>query len=263
MTMTKRQITLFLGLPLWSFSLVMGYLYGHNLEANYQLQLTNQQLTEKINRSQAVNTWIQEQLLDLTSTNYRLSYQVYCHRQTQAELEQELTLLAQANLELCLGAAKQAAKSERAVATAAKHYNLDAKYLLAIWQQETQQGQNLGQHRPSQVMSASQYRDFIQVCQQAGLDPKLVPCSRTGDLGPFQFQPKTWLDYGVDGNGDSLADPLSLADSAASCANLLVKLGVHSSPRLAFARYNGGYRYAHLDAAQNYAGSIIRTVNNF
>ncbi|MEZ5227264.1 MAG: lytic murein transglycosylase [Acidimicrobiales bacterium] len=40
-------------------------------------------------------------------------------------------------------------------------------------------------------------------------------------VGPMQFLPATWVQFGVDGNGDRTTDPNNLWDAAASAANRL------------------------------------------
>ncbi|EGD56356.1 Membrane-bound lytic murein transglycosylase B- like protein [Gordonia neofelifaecis NRRL B-59395] len=40
-------------------------------------------------------------------------------------------------------------------------------------------------------------------------------------MGPFQFIPETWMRYGVDANGDGVADPDNIDDAALSAARYL------------------------------------------
>jgi membrane-bound lytic murein transglycosylase B len=44
-------------------------------------------------------------------------------------------------------------------------------------------------------------------------------------LGPFQFLPETWQGWGVDANGDGIADPDSIDDSALTAARYLCVSG--------------------------------------
>src|SRR5699024_150536 len=44
-------------------------------------------------------------------------------------------------------------------------------------------------------------------------------------MGPMQFIPETWKHYGVDANGDGVADPQNIDDAAAAAARLLCDLG--------------------------------------
>lgn len=58
-------------------------------------------------------------------------------------------------------------------------------------------------------------------------------------VGPMQFLPETWVEFGVDGNGDGVLDPNSLWDAAVSAANRLCDAGVDANPDQAFTRYFG------------------------
>ena len=49
--------------------------------------------------------------------------------------------------------------------------------------------------------------------------------SGTGAQGPFQFEPATWTEYGVDGNGDGIKDEQNIVDAAFSAANDLSQNG--------------------------------------
>jgi hypothetical protein len=44
-------------------------------------------------------------------------------------------------------------------------------------------------------------------------------------VGPMQFIPSTWAAYGVDGNGDHVADPFNIFDAAAAAASYLCTAG--------------------------------------
>jgi membrane-bound lytic murein transglycosylase B len=44
-------------------------------------------------------------------------------------------------------------------------------------------------------------------------------------VGPMQFIPSTWTGYGVDGNGDGVADPFNIFDAAAASASYLCAAG--------------------------------------
>lgn len=63
-------------------------------------------------------------------------------------------------------------------------------------------------------------------------------------MGPMQFMPDTWAEYGVDGDGDGLADPQSLFDSAAAAADLLCEGFDRKDPgRVIYERYNQSWSY--------------------
>ncbi len=44
-------------------------------------------------------------------------------------------------------------------------------------------------------------------------------------VGPMQFIPSTWAGWGVDGNGDGIADPFNIYDAAAAAADYLCAAG--------------------------------------
>lgn len=65
-------------------------------------------------------------------------------------------------------------------------------------------------------------------------------------VGPMQFIPSTWRGFGVDGNGDGIADPQNIYDSATAAALYLCDRGSiqdQSALRSAILRYNNSGRY--------------------
>ncbi len=58
-------------------------------------------------------------------------------------------------------------------------------------------------------------------------------------VGPLQFLPATWTEFGVDGNGDGVADPNNLWDAAAGAANRLCDASVDSDLDGALTAYFG------------------------
>ena len=62
--------------------------------------------------------------------------------------------------------------------------------------------------------------------------------SSAGALGPMQFMPATFTDYGVDGDGDGIADVSDVEDAIFSAANLLCANGAGDPARLATAVWN-------------------------
>lgn len=65
-------------------------------------------------------------------------------------------------------------------------------------------------------------------------------------VGPTQFIPTTWAQYGIDGNGDGVADPQNLYDAAASTANYLcdgTDMRDIGSATRAILRYNNSMAY--------------------
>jgi hypothetical protein len=88
--------------------------------------------------------------------------------------------------------------------------------------------------------------------------------SSAGAVGPAQFEPGTWMVYGVDGDGDGRRDPLDPADAVASAANYLHALGAGTPAgvRAALCHYNAGASPAFqacMDGTQtpDYADSVL------
>ncbi|MGG7509040.1 lytic transglycosylase domain-containing protein [Plantibacter sp. YIM 135249] len=79
-------------------------------------------------------------------------------------------------------------------------------------------------------------------------------------VGPMQFIPSSWKIWGVDGNGDGIADPQNLDDAALSTAGYLCDAGGQLQDEgnwvNAIRSYNGADSYLHkvADAANEYAG---------
>ncbi len=66
---------------------------------------------------------------------------------------------------------------------------------------------------------------LIVLADELGLDPHEIMGSVSGALGPAQFIPSTFRNYGEDGNGDGRKDPFSMPDALASIAGFLKKSG--------------------------------------
>ena len=67
--------------------------------------------------------------------------------------------------------------------------------------------------------------------------------SSAGAVGWMQFLPSTWHDWGVDANGDGIADPWNATDAVYSAARYLAASGAHEDlPRAVFS-YNHSQDY--------------------
>ncbi|MEA2101963.1 MAG: lytic murein transglycosylase, partial [Thermodesulfobacteriota bacterium] len=62
---------------------------------------------------------------------------------------------------------------------------------------------------------------LIVLTQAIGRDPLNTPGSFAGALGPAQFIPTSFINYGIDGNNDNKKDPFDMQDAMASIANYL------------------------------------------
>ncbi len=80
--------------------------------------------------------------------------------------------------------------------------------------------------------------------------------SSKGAQGPMQFMPPTWLAYGVDGDGDRLANINNVQDAIFSAANLLCANGAGDPAQLANAIWN----YNHSDS---YVAEVLELATSY
>ncbi|MGI8800946.1 MAG: lytic murein transglycosylase, partial [Solirubrobacteraceae bacterium] len=64
--------------------------------------------------------------------------------------------------------------------------------------------------------------------------------SAAGAIGWMQFEPSTWSEYGVDGDGDGRKDPYDPADAVPAAAGYLRALGAPADWQTAIRGFNGG-----------------------
>ena len=76
-------------------------------------------------------------------------------------------------------------------------------------------------------------------CKNTGNDCFQLRGSYAGALGAAQFLPYSVLEFGADGNGDTLVDPFRLEDAIMSAANFLVIHGWRQDQAQALAKYYG------------------------
>jgi murein DD-endopeptidase MepM/ murein hydrolase activator NlpD len=105
---------------------------------------------------------------------------------------------------------------------------LDPAQLLGLWQ-----GAGAQYGVPWQVLAA-----INKV--ESNFGRNMGPSS-AGAVGWMQFMPGTWMAYGVDANGDGVADPWNPADAIYSAARYLSANGASSN------LYDAVYQYNHAD----------------
>ena len=81
--------------------------------------------------------------------------------------------------------------------------------------------------------------------------------SSAGAIGWMQFMPSTWLRWGTDANGDTIADPWNPVDAIYSAARYLAASGAPGDMRRAVFAYNHATWYVNdvLSLAQLYGGA--------
>ncbi len=120
---------------------------------------------------------------------------------------------------------------------AGQKYNVDPAVLVGIFYDEQYGYQN--------AVSAFNQHEMPNPPPPYGSGPAWAT-SPTGAQGPFQFEPATWAEDGVDGNGDGIKDPNDLTDAAFGAANKLGRDGAtipetQSKIENAATAYSGGY----------------------
>lgn len=77
-------------------------------------------------------------------------------------------------------------------------------------------------------------------------------------VGPMQFIPSTWRKWGADGDGDGIADPNDISDSALTTARYLCASGADLRTASGWSR--AIFSYNHSD---DYVRSILATANAY
>ncbi|GGE28673.1 peptidase M23 [Marinithermofilum abyssi] len=87
--------------------------------------------------------------------------------------------------------------------------------------------------------------------------------SSANALGPMQFTPQTWKDFGIDGNGDGVADIWNEDDAIFSAANKLSKQGIDTNVDQAILRYNRSSEYVKnvKTIAKSYMADPVQVAN--
>jgi membrane-bound lytic murein transglycosylase B len=66
---------------------------------------------------------------------------------------------------------------------------------------------------------------LILLSRDLGIDPLAIQGSFAGAMGPAQFIPSSFIEYGADGDNDGKRDPFNMADAKASIASYLKRSG--------------------------------------
>jgi len=101
---------------------------------------------------------------------------------------------------------------------------------------------------PWQILAAVHY-------VESGASGSTDRASGAGARGPMQFMPGTWRAYGVDGDGDGVADSCNVNDAVYGAANLLAASGA-ADGNVDAALYNYNHAQWYVNKVKNVAASI-------
>lgn len=112
-----------------------------------------------------------------------------------------------------------------------KQYGVPKEIIVAIWGMESSYGKAMGNQDLINALATLAYegrrRDFaekqlialLKLLQRGDVQWDNLKGSWAGGMGHTQFIPETFLYYGVDGDGDGIANPWDSEDALASTAN--------------------------------------------
>ncbi|MFC1612700.1 lytic murein transglycosylase, partial [Patescibacteria group bacterium] len=115
------------------------------------------------------------------------------------------------------------------IAAASRRFKVHQELLHVILKRESAYCRNIGTPGiPARLRSQARLhhniKNFNKICEDCGFDPDTVRGSSTGAMGCTQFQPTTWVQFSMDGDGDGKKCPDSVPDSIFTQAHYLSKL---------------------------------------
>lgn len=128
-------------------------------------------------------------------------------------------------------------KNEKLLHKAEQEFGVPAEIIVAIIGVETRFGRYQGKYDVVESLSTlafhyppraaffrKQLVEFLLLCKEEGLDPRMIKGSYAGAMGKPQFIPSSYRSYAVDFDGDGKRDLLnSTADAIGSVANYFRK----------------------------------------
>ncbi len=199
-------------------------------------------------RREAVENGVSAQTLDSAFFDVRLLPSVISFDRKQPEFRQDFqSYIDNAINALRIRKARRMLQNHKKIfdEISAK-YGVPAPYLVAFWGMETDFGNSAGRFSIINALATLAYDtrrpDFFRSelmkairLIQKGVPPEKMKGSWAGAMGNFQFMPSTYLEYGVDYDGDGFVDLWnSLPDALASAANYLSSEGWN--PKLPWGR---------------------------
>ena len=140
-----------------------------------------------------------------------------------------------------------------------KKFGVDKEILVAIVGVETYYGLIKGEYEAFNVLAYYSFKDkrrakffkyelenFLLLCYRQGLNARLLKSSIYGALGIGQLMPHSYIQYGVDYDGNKRIEPFSYMDTIATIANFLHKKGWRLHDDIAIRASYDGLRFNQL-----------------
>lgn len=141
-------------------------------------------------------------------------------------------------------------------------YGVPASVVTAIWGLESSFGANMGKTDLVDALSSLAYsgrrRAFAEnelvsmahMIARGDIGRSDLKGSWAGGMGHTQFIPSTWMQYGVDADGDGRKNPFTKVDSLTSTAHYLASAGwVRGLPAYIEVNLPAQFEYRHLGAS--------------
>ena len=153
--------------------------------------------------------------------------------------------------------------------TMGRRYGVSPTLLAAIAIAESQMGKILGTCEVTQAVADddAQLRALKKIARYTRRALAEFKGSYAGAMGYMQIMPATFHEYGQDGDGDGIKDPLNPYDSLATAAYYLArKIAEGGSAQAALLNYNNSTEYcqkvlkiyAELEAESKFASAEVK-----
>lgn len=140
-------------------------------------------------------------------------------------------------------------------------YGVPASIVTAIWGMESSYGGFTGNSSLTsslatlaydgrrQAFAEQQLLALLKLVERGDIDWSELKGSWAGGMGHTQFIPQTWLEQGVDGNGDGHKNPWNRADALSSTASYLASAGWQRGlPTFYETRLPNGFDYRNVSS---------------
>ncbi len=144
-------------------------------------------------------------------------------------------------------------------------FGVEKEAIVAIYRVETNFGRYTGNYpvfnslltltvmeNRRSAWAENEWITLVLLGRERGFDPLAVKGSWAGAFGLCQFVPTSYLQFGVDGNGDGRVDLFNLLDALASIANYLKGYGWENGDTA--KKEKAVYAYNHCD---NYVKAVL------